>query len=185
MAGDDIKKGAIIEVDGKLLYIIEIQHIKMKRTALLRMKLRNVRDGHTTEQTFQSNTKFSRVRLEDRPMQYLYKDGDLYYFMDEETFEQMPLTQEQLGDAVKYTKENESIKVLNYKSEVISVEIPVTVELAVTETEPGFKGDTANAGNKPATMETGIIVQVPLFINEGDVLKIDTRNGEYLERVNK
>ncbi len=185
MAGGDIRKGAIIEIDGRLLQIIDYQHIKMKRTAILRMKLRNIRDGHITEQTFQASTKFNRVRLEDRPMQYLYKDDDLYYFMDEETFEQMPLNREQLGDAVKYLKENVSIKMLNYKEETISVEMPITVELEVSETDPGFKGDTASAGNKPAKLETGITVQVPLFINQGDVLKIDTRSGQYLERASQ
>ena len=185
MAGDDIRKGAIIETDDKLLQIIDCQHIKMKRTALLKMKLRNVRDGHITEQSFQANTKFNRIRLEDRPMQYLYKDGDIYHFMDEENFEQMPLNKKQLGEAAQYLKENTSIKVLSYKDEVISIEIPITVELEVTETEPGFKGDTASAGNKTAKLETGLIVQVPLFINQGDILKIDTRNGQYLERASQ
>lgn len=186
MAGsDDIRKGAIIELDGKLLQIIEYQHIKMKRTALLKMKLRDVRDGHTIERTFQSGEKFNRVRLDARQMQYLYRDGDLYYFMDEETFEQLPIDKSQLGEAVNYLKEGMSLEVSSYNNEIITVELPITVELKVTKTEPGFKGNTATAGNKPATLETGITIQVPLFINEEDVVKVDTRRGQYLERVSQ
>lgn len=184
MAGDDVRKGAILEMDGKLLQIVDVQHVKMKRTALLKMKLKDVRGGHITEQSFQSDSKFKRVRLEERPMQYLYSDGDLFHFMDEETFEQTVLSKDQIGDNIKYLKDGMSIQIAMYKEEIIGVEMPLTVELAVTETDPGFKGDTATGGNKPATLETGITIQVPLFINEGDVLKIDTRNGSYLERAN-
>ncbi len=180
---DDIRKGAIIELDGKLLQIIEYQHIKMKRTALLRIKLRDIRDGHNIERTFQSGEKFNRVRLDTRQMQYLYNDGDLYYFMDEETFEQLPINEGQLGEAANYLKEGMSIEVSSYNNEVISIELPITVELKVTKTEPGFKGDTATAGNKPAILETGKTIQVPLFINEEDIIKVDTRNGQYLERI--
>jgi elongation factor P len=154
----------------------------MKRTALTRLKLRNIRDGHTTEQTFQTTEKFIRARFDFRTMQYLYNEGDLYYFMDEENFEQIPLSASQLGDTLNYIKEGMSVQVSSYKGELVGVEIPITVELQVAETEPGFKGDTATGGTKQAKLETGITVQVPLFVNEGDVIKVDTRTGVYLER---
>ena len=179
----ELRKGIIIELEGKLYQVIDSQHIKMKRTALKRLKLYNIRDGHNIERTFQSDEKFVRARLDLHPMQYLYSDGDLYYFMDEETFEQTPLTADQLGNVLDYLKEGMSLQVSSYKEEVIGVELPITVELGVAETEPGFKGDTATAGNKPAKLETGLVIQVPLFVNEGDIIKVDTRNGSYLERV--
>jgi len=179
----ELRKGITIELEGKLYQVIDFQHIKMKRTALARLKLRNIRDGHTIEQTFQSTEKFIRARLDYRRMQYLYNDGDLYYFMDEENFEQMPLNASQLGDTINYLKEGMSLEVSSYKGELVGVELPITVELEVTDTGPGFKGDTATAGNKPATLETGITIQVPLFINKEDIIKVDTRTGEYLERV--
>ena len=178
----ELRKGITIELEGKLYQVIDFQHIKMKRTALARLKLRDIRDGHTIEQTFQSTEKFIRARLDYRRMQYLYNDGDLYYFMDEENYEQMPLTATQLGDTVNYLKEGMSLQLSSYKGELVGVELPITVELQVTDTGPGFKGDTATAGNKPATLETGIIIQVPLFINNGDIIKVDTRSGSYLER---
>jgi len=179
----ELRKGIIIELDGKLYQVIDTQHIKMKRTALNRLKLRDIRDGHTIEQTFQNTEKFVRARLEYRNMQYLYHDGGLYYFMDEETFDQVSLDQNQLGDAINYLKDGMSLQISSYQDELIGVELPITIELTVTETGPGFKGDTATAGTKPATLETGITIQVPLFINEGDVIKVDTRSGSYLERV--
>ena len=179
----ELRKGITIELDGKLYQVIDYQHVKMKRTALARLKLRDIRDGHTIEQTFQSSEKFVRARLDYRSMQYLYNDGDLYYFMDEENYEQMPISTSQLGDALNYLKEGMSVEVSSYKGELVGVELPITVELQVIETEPGFKGDTATAGNKPAKMETGITIQVPLFINTGDIIKVDTRDGSYLERV--
>ena len=179
----ELRKGITIEYDGKLYQVIEYQHIKMKRTALARLKLRDIRNGHTIEQTFQSNEKFVRARLEYRSMQYLYNDGDLYYFMDEENFEQMPLSAEQLGDILNYLKEGISAQVASYKGELIGVELPITVELEVVDTDPGFKGDTATGGNKTAKLETGVTIQVPLFINTGDKIKVDTRDGSYLERV--
>ena len=182
ISGSELRKGIIIELEGKLYQVVDYQHIKMKRTALARLKLRDMRDGHTIEQTFQSNEKFSRARLDFRSMQYLYNDGDLYYFMDEESFEQMPLSASQLGDALNYLKEGMSLQVSSYKGELVGVELPITVELEVTDTDPGFKGDTATAGNKPAKLKTGITIQVPLFINKGDIIKVDTRNGSYLER---
>lgn len=178
----ELRKGIIIELDGKLYQVIDTQHIKMKRTALNRLKLRDIRDGHTIEQTFQNTEKFVRARLEYRNMQYLYHDGGLYYFMDEETFDQVSLDQNQLGDAINYLKDGMSLQISSYKDELVGVELPITMELTVTETGPGFKGDTATSGTKPAIMETGITIQVPLFINEGDVIKVDTRNGSYLER---
>ncbi|MFC1964038.1 elongation factor P [Chloroflexota bacterium] len=182
ISGSELRKGVIIELDGKLYQVIEYQHIKMKRTALAKVRLRDISAGHTIERTFQSDDKMPRVRLESRPMQYLYRDDNLYYFMDEKTFEQLTLNQEQLGDALNFLKENTSVAVTSYKEEIIGVEMPITVELKVTKTDPGFKGDTATGGSKPATMETGFIIQVPLFINQGDVIKIDTRSREYLER---
>ena len=183
ISGSELRKGITIELEGKLYQVIDYQHIKMKRTALARVKLRDIRAGHTIEQTFQSTEKFTRARLDFQRMQYLYNDSDLYYFMDEENFEQMPINADQLGDAINYLKEGMSLQVSSYKGELVGVELPITVELQVVETGPGFKGDTATAGNKPAKLETGITIQVPLFINEGDIIKIDTRSGSYLERV--
>jgi elongation factor P len=180
----ELRKGVTIELDDKLYQVIEYQHIKMKRTALAKVKLRDIRDGHTIERSFQNTEKFVRARLEYRPMQYLYSDGDLYYFMDEENFEQTSLDSNQLGDAINYLKEGMSLQISSYKGELMGVEMPITVELEVTKSEPGFKGDTATAGTKPATLETGITIEVPLFINEGDIVKVDTRSGSYLERVN-
>ena len=178
----ELRKGIVIELNDKLYQVVDYKNVKMKRTALARLKLRDIVGGHTIEQTFQSDDKFVRARLDYRKMQYLYNDGDLYYFMDEENYEQMPLNSAQLGDATDYLKEGMSLEVSSYKGEVIGIELPITVELEVTETEPGFKGDTATAGNKPARLETGVSIQVPLFINQGDVIKVDTRTGEYLER---
>jgi len=178
----ELRKGVVIELDGKLYQVLDYQHIKQKRTALARLKLRDIRAGHAFERTFQSSEKFVRARLEFRNMQYLYSDGNLYYFMDEENFEQISFNADQLGDAINYMKEGMSLQISSYKGEVIGVELPITVELQVTAAEPGVKGDTVTAGTKPATLETGITVQVPLFVNEGDVIKVDTRTATYLER---
>jgi len=179
----ELRKGIIIELDGELKQIVDFQHIKMGRgSAQVRLKLRDIRGGHTTERTFQATEKFARVRLDYRRMQYLYNDGNLYYFMDEESFEQLPLDKEQLGEAVNYLKEGISVEVSSYQGELVGVELPITVELEVAETGPSFKGDTATAGTKPATLETGLIIQVPMFINKGDTIKVDTRTGSYLER---
>ena len=178
----ELRKGVIIELEDKLYQVVDYQHVKMKRTALARVKLRDINAGHTVERTFQSAEKLVRVRLDSRQMQYLYNDGDLYYFMDEESFEQMPLTPSQLGDALNYLKEGNSVEVASYKGEVVSIELPITIDLEVAETDPGFKGDTATGGTKPAKLETGLTIQVPLFINQGDVIKVDTRTGTYLER---
>ena len=183
ISSTELRKGVTIELEDKLYQVIDYQHIKMKRTALARVKLRDIRGGHTIERTFQSGEKFIRVRLDSRDMQYLYNDGNLYYFMDKKSFEQVPISASQLGDAINYLKEGMSLQVSSYRDELVSVELPITVDLKVTDTGPGFKGDTATAGSKPATLETGITIQVPLFINQGDTIKVDTRDGSYLERV--
>jgi len=184
ISGSELRKGVIIELEDKLYQVIDYQHIKMKRTALAKVKLRDISAGHTIERTFQSGEKLVRARLDSRPMQYLYNDDELYHFMDEENFEQIALTTEQLSDALNYIKEGTSVEVSSYKGEVLGIELPITVELEVIETEPGFKGDTATGGSKSAKLETGFTIQVPLFINEGDVVKVDTRTGDYLERSN-
>jgi elongation factor P len=178
----DLKRGIIVEVDGELYQVIELQHVKMKRTALAKVKLRNVKTGSNTERSFQNTEKFKRVRLDYRDMEYLYNDGDLYHFMDQETFDQFPLTAAQLDDAINYLKENQVIQVASYEDEILGVEMPPNVVLEISETDPGFKGDTASGGTKPAVMETGLTVQVPLFVNSGEKIKVDTRTGNYLER---
>ncbi|MFC1993245.1 elongation factor P [Chloroflexota bacterium] len=183
ISSGDLRKGITIELDGDLYQVIDYQHIKMGRgSAQLRLKLRDIRGGHNIERTFQASEKFTRARLNSRNVQYLYNDGDLYHFMDQENFEQFPLNSAQLEDTIDYLKEGMSLEVSSYKGEIIGVELPITVELEVIDTEPGFKGDTATAGNKPAKLETGLLIQVPLFVNKGDIVKVDTRNGSYLER---
>ena len=180
----DLRKGVTIELDGKLYSIIDYEHIKMGRgSAQIRLKLRDMRQGHTIEKTFQAGEKFSRARVERHPMQFLYSEGDLYYFMNTETYDQTALSKDQVGDALSYLKENAACDVLTYGDEPIGLELPTTVDLKVTQADPGFKGDTASGASKPATLETGLTVQVPLFIEEGNVLKIDTRTGQYIERV--
>ena len=178
----ELRKGVLIEFEGKLYQVVDYQHVKMKRTALAKVKLRDINAGHTIERSFQSGDRLVRARLDTRQMQYLYNDGGLYYFMDQETYEQMPLDREQLGDGLNYLKEGNTVELSSYNDKVVGVTIPITVDLQVTETDPGFKGDTASAGTKPAKLETGLTIQVPLFINEGDVVKVDTRTGTYLER---
>ncbi|WP_322796926.1 elongation factor P [Tepidiforma sp.] len=180
----ELKKGATIELDGKLYSILDYAHIKMGRgSAQVRIKFRDVRSGAIIEQTFQAGTKFQRARVERREMQYLYQDGDLYYFMNTETFEQIPVSADKVGDAAKFLKENDTCEVVLYGDEVIGIELPITVELTVTQTEPGFKGDTATGGTKPATLETGLVIQVPLFIEEGTKIRVNTETGTYIERV--
>jgi len=184
ISSGELKKGITIELDGELYQVLEYQHLKLGRgSAMVRLKLRDIRAKHTTERTFQASEKFIRARLDYRSMQYLYNDGDLYYFMDEENYEQMPLSASQLGNTLNYLKEGMSLEVSSYKGELVGVELPITIELKVTDTDPGFKGNTATAGTKPATLATGITIQVPLFVNTGDVIKVDTRTGSYLERV--
>lgn len=180
----ELRKGIIIELDGELYQVLDYHHLKLGRgSAQIRLKVRDIRGGHTIERTFQATEKFARARLDYRTMQYLYNEGDLYYFMDEENFEQLPINASHLGDALNYLKEGMSLEVSSYKGELVDVELPITVELEVTQTEPGFKGNTATAGNKPARLETGLKIQVPLFVSQGDIIKVDTRNGTYLERV--
>lgn len=180
----ELKKGIVIELGGQLYQVLDYQHIKMGRgSAQVRLRLRDICGGHTTERTFQATEKFTRVHLDYRNVQYLYNEGNLYYFMDEETFEQVSLDRKQLGDAINYLKEGMSLQISSYKNKLVGVELPITVELRVIDTGPGFKGDTATAGNKPATLETGITIQVPLFVAKGDIIKVDTRSNSYLERV--
>lgn len=180
----DFKTGMTIELDRDLYTIVDFQHVKPgKGAAFVRTKLKNIKTGGVTERTFRAGEKVTRALMDRREMQYLYSTGDEYYFMDTETFEQTALRHEQLGNEVKYLKENMNIGVVVYLEQVVGIELPVSVGLIVAETEPGIKGDTASGGSKPAKMETGLVVQVPFFINPGDVLRIDTRTGEYIERV--
>jgi elongation factor P len=181
----ELKKGMTIELDGQLFQVLDYQHIKMGRgSAQLRLKLRNIRAGHTTERSFQASEKFIKAFVERREVQYLYNDGDIYHFMDSETYEQTAVDKNQIGDALGYLKESLTLDLLTYKGETIGIEIPLSVDLKVVDTGPAFKGNTVSAGTKHAVMETGITIQVPLFINNGDVLKIDTRTGAYIERKN-
>jgi elongation factor P len=180
----ELKRGITIELDGQLYQVLDYQHIKMGRgSAQVRLKLRDVRAGHTTERSFQASETFTRAFLERRPAQYLYNDGSLYHFMDTKSFEQIPIDKSMLGDALNYLKEGSNLEILTHKGKSVGIQLPISVELKVTETGPGFKGDTASAGSKPAELETGMTIKVPFFINTGDIIKVDTRSGEYLERV--
>ncbi|AKX94323.1 elongation factor P [Neomoorella thermoacetica] len=180
---NDFRTGLTIEVDGDVYTVVEFMHVKPgKGSAFVRTKLKNRRTGAVIERTFRAGEKVNRAHVERREMQYLYNDGDNYYFMDTETFEQLSLRKEQLEDAIKYLKDNMNIFVLTYNGETIGIELPNSVELKVVETEPGIKGDTATGGTKNAVLETGAVIQVPLFIETGDVVRIDTRTGEYIER---
>jgi elongation factor P len=180
----ELRKGVVIELDGEIYQILEYQHVKMQqRQPVVKLKLRGVRNGNFVERSFQSGDKITTVFLEHRPVQYLYNDGGLYYFMDNETYEQIVLTSAQIGDDAKYLKEGLTLEILTCKGSTVAVELPASVELRVTETEPGFKGDRATAGTKAAKLETGVTIQVPLFINIGDIIKVHTRTGGYLEKV--
>ena len=179
----DFRNGVTFEMDGNVYSIIEFQHVKPgKGAAFVRTKIRNVISGAVTEKTFNPNDKYPTAFIERKDMEYLYNDGDLYYFMDSETYEQLPISPNVLGDNFRFVKENMVCKVLSYKGNVFGIEPPNFVELQVTETEPGVKGDTATNVTKPATLETGAEIKVPLFLEEGERIKIDTRTGEYLER---
>jgi elongation factor P len=183
ISASEARKGITIELDGQLYNILDYQHIKIARgSAQVRLKLRDIRAGHITERTFPAGDKFKRVRLDERDAQYLYQDGDLYYFMDTETFEQTPLTSEQLGDALNYLKDGMTLTISYYGDEAVGIELPITVDLQITETGPSYKGDTSQAGTKPAVLETGVTVQVPFFINTGDTVRVDTRDASYVER---
>ncbi len=184
IAAGDFRNGVTIELEGNVYQIIEFQHVKPgKGAAFVRTKLKNIKSGGVVEKTFRPTEKCPKAHVDRKDMQYLYNDGDLYYFMDQESYEQVALNQDAVGDALKFVKENEVCKVCSHKGEVFSVEPPLFVELVITETEPGFKGDTATGATKPATVETGAMVQVPLFVDQGETIKIDTRTGEYLSRV--
>lgn len=184
ISAGDFKNGLTVEIDGNIYQILEFQHVKPgKGAAFVRTKMKNIINGGAIERTFRPQEKFEQARIERKDMQYLYQDGDLYNFMDVETYDQIALNTDVVGDALKFVKENEVVKICSHNGNVFSVEPPLFVELAITETEPGFKGDTAQGATKPATVETGAVVMVPLFVEQGDVLKIDTRTGEYLSRV--
>lgn len=182
MAGD-FRKGVTVEIDGNVWSISDFQHVKPgKGAAFVRTTLKNVMTGAVLERTFNPTDKYPKARIETKEMQYLYSDGELYYFMDIETYEQLPLNHDQVEDAINFIVENENVKVRFFKEVPFSVEAPNFVELTVTETEPGFKGDTATGTTKPATLETGYKINVPLFVNEGDKIRVDTRTGEYMAR---
>ena len=179
----DLKRGFVIELDGNEYQIVDWEHIKVGRgSAQARLKLRDIRGGHTIERTFQAGTKFRRIRTEHRTMQYLYREDDLLYFMNTETFDQEPLSLDVVGDSVNYLAENAEVEVLIVGENPVAVELPAAVPLVVAESDPGVKGDTATGATKPATLETGVVVNVPLFISPGDTIKVDTRSGQYLER---
>jgi elongation factor P len=180
----DLRRGLIVEMDNDLYRINEFQHVKQGRgSAFVRLTLRNMRTGSTTQQTFQAGSKFQTVRLERSRAQYMYSDDDQHHFMDVDSFDQFALDSETLGDTLKYLKPEFVLELLTYNDQPVDIEIPITVDLEVTQTDPGFRGDTATGGTKPATLETGLVVSVPLFVSEGDTIKVDTRTASYIERV--
>ena len=184
ISAGDFRNGVTVEIDGNVCQIVEFQHVKPgKGAAFVRTKYKNIITGSVLEKSFRPTEKFPTARIERVDMQYLYSDGGLYYFMNVETFDQIGLTEEQVGDSLKFVKENEMVKICSHNGNVFAIEPPLFVELVVTETEPGFAGNTAQGATKPANVETGAQVMVPLFVNPGDKLKIDTRTGEYLSRV--
>lgn len=180
----DLKKGVVFEMDNQLFQVMDYQHLKIGRgSAQVRMRLRNVRTGAVIDRTVQAGEKWPRVRLEHRAVQYLYADPPNYVFMDQETYDQMTLSPDQLGDAVSYLKDGLEMELLMHDTDPIGVELPITVELRIEETDPGFRGDTASGGTKPAKLESGLVVNVPLFVNTGETIRVDTRSGTYIERV--
>ena len=184
ISAGDFRNGVTIELEGNVYQIIEFQHVKPgKGAAFVRTKLKDIKNGGVVEKTFRPTEKCPQAHIDRKDMQYLYNDGDLYYFMDVENYDQIALSTDCIGDALKFVKENEMVKVCSHKGSVFAVEPPLFVELEITETEPGFKGDTATGATKPAIVETGATVYVPLFVEQNDVIKIDTRTGEYLSRV--
>ena len=181
---NDFRVGTAFEMDGKLLSIINVEHIKLARAgAIIKAKLRNIRDGSIFEQSFRSGEKFKAVRIEKSEATYLYNEGDIHYFMDSTTYEQIPLNRGQVEDVLPFLRDGSAVGLLRYEDSVIGVELPLTVDLAVAETEPGVRGDTVSGASKPARLETGTMVQVPLFVNQGDRIRVDTRSGTYVERV--
>ena len=184
ISAGDFRNGVTLEIEGNVYQIMEFQHVKPgKGAAFVRTKLKNIINGGVVEKTFRPTEKFPAARIDRVDMQYLYSDGDLFHFMNVETYDQIALNAEDIGDALKFVKENEMGKVCSYNGNVFAVEPPLFVELEITDTEPGFKGDTATGATKPAVVETGATVYVPLFVEQGDKIKIDTRTGEYLSRV--
>ena len=183
ISAGDFRNGMCFEMDNHVYQVVEFQHVKPgKGAAFVRTKYKNVKTGSVVERSFNPNEKFEQAQLDRRDMQYIYSDGELYYFMDQESYEQIPIHAEQIGDSIKFLKEEAVCKVLSYKGEIFSVELPITVELLITECEPGVKGDTTNNASKYATLETGAVVKVPLFVNQDEKIRVDTRTGEYLER---
>lgn len=181
---NDLKRGMAIDFESHLWTILEYNHLKIGRgSAQVRIKMRNIRTGTTVERSFQAGEKFTRAILDRSTVQYLYHEDTNYYFMNTETYEQTVIDESLLGDTVNFLKDNQELEVLSYQDQPIGAELPPNVELQVAMTDPGFRGDTANAGTKPATLETGLVVQVPLFVNEGDHIRVDTRTNSYIERV--
>ena len=181
---NDFRVGTAFEMDGKLLTIVNVEHIKLARAgAVIKAKLRNIRDGSMFEQSFRSGDKFKAVRIEKTEASYLYSEGDFIYFMDSQTYEQVALNRSQVEDVLPFLKEGNSVGLLRYEDTVIGVELPIAVELEIAETEPGVRGDTVSGVSKPARLETGASIQVPLFVNQGDRVRVDTRSGAYMERV--
>ena len=184
ISAGDFRNGVTLEIEGNVYQILEFQHVKPgKGAAFVRTKLKNIINGGVVEKTFRPTEKFPQARIDRVEMQYLYSDGDLFHFMNTENYDQIALNKEDIGDSLKFVKENEMVKVCSYNGNVFAVEPPLFVELEITDTEPGFKGDTATGATKPATVETGAVVYVPLFVDQGDKIKIDTRTGEYLSTV--
>lgn len=184
VSAGDFRNGLTVEIDNTVYQVIEFQHVKPgKGAAFVRTKLRNVVNGGVTERTFRPTEKFPQAHIDRSDYQYLYSDGDLYYFMNVENYEQIAMTKDDIGDSLKFVKENEMVKMLSHAGKVFAIEPPLFVELVVTDTEPGFKGDTATGATKPAVVETGATVYVPLFVEQGDKISIDTRTGEYMKRV--
>ncbi len=184
VSAGEFKRGITIEMDGQLWQVVEFASSKMaQRANLIKVKLKNIKDGRVLEKTVDADHKFNIARMDAEGVQFLYRDGDIFYFMNTTSFEQMPLGKEQVGEAAEYLIEGNTMTLLTYKEQPMSISLPTTVVLKVVETAPGFRGDTAVAGTKPAKMETGLMIQVPLFVNEGDTLKVDTRDGSYVERM--
>ncbi len=184
VSAGDFRNGITLEIDNAVYQVIEFQHVKPgKGAAFVRTKLKDIKNGGVIEKTFRPTEKYPQAHIERTDMQYLYNDGDFYNFMNVETFDQIGMTQEQVGDTLKFVKENEMVKICSYNGSVFAIEPPLFVELEITDTEPGFKGDTATGATKPAIVETGAKVMVPLFVNQGDKIQIDTRTGEYMKRV--
>lgn len=180
----EFKNGITFELEGNVFQVVEFQHVKPgKGAAFVRTKIKNVITGGVVEKTFRPTEKMPKAHIERKDMEYSYNDGDLYYFMDQETFDMIPVNKDQIGDALKFVKENMVCKILSYKGNVFGIEPPTFVELAIAETEPGFAGNTATGATKPATLETGAVIQVPLFVDGSDIIRVDTRTGEYMERV--